>query len=90
MNETPLVQHGQTYHVSPVGFVRREDERIVLDILPPFTPALKELENFSHVQIIWWFDQFDDEAHRQTTRFEEVPFDAPVLGVFASRAPIAP
>lgn len=80
----------EIYRVSPVGYLRREDGRKIIDILPSFAPALKELESFSHVQVFWWFDQFDDEAHRQTTRFKEMPFEAPVLGVFASRAPMRP
>jgi tRNA-Thr(GGU) m(6)t(6)A37 methyltransferase TsaA len=62
----------------------------MLDILPDFIPALKELEHFSHVQILWWFSQFEDEVHRQTTQFKDAPFDAPVLGVFACRAPTRP
>jgi tRNA-Thr(GGU) m(6)t(6)A37 methyltransferase TsaA len=62
----------------------------MLDILPAFAPALKELEHFSHVQVVWWFSQFDDGENRQTLQFEDMPFDAPVLGVFACRAPKRP
>jgi tRNA-Thr(GGU) m(6)t(6)A37 methyltransferase TsaA len=90
MNETTSTRDAETYHVSPVGYVRRENGRTVLDILPAFVLALKELEHFSHVQVFWWFSQFDDGAHRQMTRFEDMPFDAPVLGVFACRAPMRP
>lgn len=90
MNQTSSPREIESYHVFPVGYLRREDGRVIIDILPAFVPALKELENFSHVQVFWWFNRFDDEAHRQTTRFEEMPFEAPVLGVFASRAPMRP
>lgn len=90
MNQTSSVREGETYRIYPVGYVHRENGRTILDILPAFVPALKELENFGHVQVFWWFSRFDDEAHRQTTQFDEMPFDAPVLGVFASRAPMRP
>lgn len=90
VNQTSATREVESYHVSPVGYLRREDGRTIIDVLPAFVPALKELENFSHVQVFWWFDQFDDGTHRQTTRFEDMPFEAPVLGVFASRAPVRP
>jgi tRNA-Thr(GGU) m(6)t(6)A37 methyltransferase TsaA len=80
----------ETFHVSAVGYVRRENDRAILDILPDYRPALKELEGFSHVQVFWWFNRFDNETQRQTTQFEDAPFEAPVLGVFACRAPVRP
>lgn len=80
----------EAYQITPVGHVRREEGQTFLDILPEFVPALKELADFSHVQVIWWFNAFDDAASRQTTRFDRMPFEAPVLGVFACRAPMRP
>jgi tRNA-Thr(GGU) m(6)t(6)A37 methyltransferase TsaA len=80
----------ERFDVSPVGYVRREDERTVLEILPAFIPALTELEHFSHVQILWWFSACGDRESRKTTQFDEMPFDAPRLGVFACRAPKRP
>lgn len=90
MTSTPTNGRAETYHVSPVGHVRRDDGRTILQILPAFVPALKELEQYSHVQVVWWFSEFDDAAHRETTRFEEMPFEAPPLGIFACRAPMRP
>ncbi len=90
MNQTSSEQRAEDYRIFPVGYVRREHGRTFLDILPDFAPALKELEDFSHVQVFWWFSQFEDQAYRQTTQFEHAPFEAPVLGVFACRAPMRP
>jgi len=78
------------YKISPVGYLRRTESSTTIEILPEFTPALKELEGFSHVQIFWWFDKFDDETSRQTVQFEKMPFEAPCLGVFACRSPMRP
>ena len=82
-------QHEQ-YDVFPVGHICRENDRTLLNILPAYAPALKELEGFSHVQVLWWFDQFDDGPYRQITRTEHAPYEAPVLGVFACRSPVRP
>jgi len=81
---------GETYEVSPVGYVRREVGRAVLEILPAYVRALEELEHFSHVQILWWFSACGDRESRATIQFDEMPFDAPPLGVFACRAPKRP
>ncbi|MGD2104451.1 MAG: hypothetical protein PVJ55_04965 [Anaerolineae bacterium] len=74
MSKTSSTEETETYRVSPVGYVGREGGRTTLDILPAFRPALKELDHFSHVQVFWWFSEFDDRVHRQTTLFEDMPF----------------
>ena len=78
------------FEVFPVGFVRRDDERTYLELLEPYVPALKELERFSHVQVFWWFREFDDEKYRSVTQSDHAPYDAPTLGVFACRSPVRP
>jgi tRNA-Thr(GGU) m(6)t(6)A37 methyltransferase TsaA len=84
-----LMKEG-TYEIFPVGHVRRENGRTTLEILEPYVPALKELEKFSHVQVCWWFSEFDDEAYRGITQSEHLPYDAPVMGMFACRSPVRP
>ena len=80
----------QTFSVHPIGYVRRQKERVYLEILEPYVPAMKELEQFSHVQVFWWFSQFDDEMYRQVLQSEEAPYEAPVMGVFSCRSPVRP
>jgi tRNA (Thr-GGU) A37 N-methylase len=48
------------FEVFPIGYVRRENGRTYLELLEPYVPALKELERFSHVQVFWWFSEFDE------------------------------
>jgi tRNA-Thr(GGU) m(6)t(6)A37 methyltransferase TsaA len=79
----------ETLEIFPVGYVRRKDARTCIKILEPYAPALKELEHFGHVQVLWWFGQFQDEMYREITQGEP-PYDAPVLGVFACRSPVRP
>lgn len=78
------------YQLTPVGAVRRQGDGVHIAILPEFAPALQELETFSHAQVLWWFSECDDQSSRQTTRFDDMPFEAPPLGVFACRAPLRP
>lgn len=90
MNTQSLRQEAEKYNVFPVGYVRRHSGRTVLQILPPFVPALKELQRFSHVQVLWWFSQCQDDLYRETTQSEHAPYEAPVLGIFACRSPVRP
>ena len=82
-----------TIEMRPIGFISRsspdEDEKdrslttkIVVD--EALAPALKGIEEWSHVYVIFWLDQVSQE-------------DEPVLihpgkgvGIFATRAPIHP
>jgi len=80
----------EKYEISPIGFIRRINDQTFIEILPEYKPALKELETFSHIQIIWWFNKFDDANSRKTTQFDKMPFEAPPLGVFSSRSPMRP
>jgi tRNA-Thr(GGU) m(6)t(6)A37 methyltransferase TsaA len=90
MSEETTAQTAERYQVWPIGHVRRDNERTYLEILGPYVPALKELEQFSHVQVLWWFSQFQDEMYRAITQSEHTPYDAPVLGMFACRSPVRP
>jgi tRNA-Thr(GGU) m(6)t(6)A37 methyltransferase TsaA len=88
MSETAVKQ--PVFEVFPVGYVRRENGRTYLELLEPYVPALKELERFSHVQVFWWFSEFDDEMYRSVMQSDHAPYDAPTLGVFACRSPVRP
>lgn len=65
------------------------DVRLVLD--KAFAPALKGLEDFSHIQLLWWFSECDDAESRGTLT-ESSPYQkGPAeLGVFATRSPMRP
>jgi tRNA-Thr(GGU) m(6)t(6)A37 methyltransferase TsaA len=80
----------EKFEVFPVGYVKRDGEKTVLEILVPYIPALKELDKFSHVQVFWWFGEFDGDEYREIMQSEHAPYDAPVLGMFACRSPVRP
>ena len=50
---------------------------------------MKELEQFSHVLVFWWFSEFQENEYRQVVQ-NVPPYEAPVTGVFASRSPVRP
>jgi tRNA-Thr(GGU) m(6)t(6)A37 methyltransferase TsaA len=84
--------HPQTFQLHSIGTVRVTDEEgsYHLQIDKPYRPALKQLDQFSHIMIFWWADQMDTPEFRgmMTT---ELPYAPGVeAGVFACRSEYRP
>lgn len=82
----------QSYTVTPVGFIRSSDEqgRYAVEVLPAYVDALEQLEQFSHVTVVWWADRHDNPKDRLMTT-TQLPY-APGMkaGVFACRSEYRP
>ena len=74
-----------------IGFVKHQGEKIYLEILPQYTPALDGLAGFSHVWVLFWFHEHDNPQNRATLKVHprRDPTN-PLTGVFATRAPVRP
>ena len=83
------IKDKDSFRISPIGYIRRENNNVFLDIKDEYIKGLKEIENFSHIQVFWWFSKFDSEHYRNTLLCNP-PYDAPETGVFACRSPIRP
>jgi len=81
----------KTFRVVQVGQVKRENGRTYLAIDEPYRPALRQLEHFGYVQVLWWFNQSQDSDSRQVLQ-SKPPYgdNVPLTGVFASRWPERP
>ena len=76
--------------ICPIGkIVNGSDIKIVLN--QKYAKALKGLDGFSHVQILWWMGGCDNEDDRNVV-VEEKPYkNGPdEMGVFALRSPERP
>jgi excinuclease ABC subunit A len=80
----------ELFDISQIGRVRKNDGKTYLEILAPYAPALKQLERFSHVSVLWWCDRFQNDRFRRATQSTPPYENAPVTGVFASRSPVRP
>lgn len=80
----------EAYQIYPIGYIRRLENRIHLEILEPFRPALKQLDHFSHIMVFWWADKHDNDASRNIMQTKP-PYAKEILtGVFATRAEYRP
>ena len=78
------------YQIHPIGYVRSAEDGSYLEVLEPFRPALKQLDRFSHVIVLWWADQHDDEKSRSIMQCMPPYAEDKLTGVFACRAEYRP
>jgi tRNA-Thr(GGU) m(6)t(6)A37 methyltransferase TsaA len=82
----------KTFHLHPIGKVHASDEeqRYLLQIDEPYRAGLKQMGQFSHIQIFWWADKMDTEKYRSIMT-TELPYAPGVdAGVFACRSEYRP
>jgi tRNA-Thr(GGU) m(6)t(6)A37 methyltransferase TsaA len=81
----------ESFHIVPVGIVRKTDTAVSIDIFDDFTDALLGLDGFSHIVVLYWFDQNDAAEKRRVLQVHprKDPHN-PLTGVFATHSPQRP
>ena len=81
----------ENYLISPIGYVRCGEEGFCLEINSDFRLGLKGLDDFSHLNVLWWCDLVDDPQARAIIDCEQPYKGSPDrLGIFATRSPARP
>lgn len=81
----------QNFQVHPVGKVTVHEEGTLIELEAKYIPALQALDEFSHIAVIWWFSDFDNEEMRNTLEVPQPYKHSPeVMGIFATRSPVRP
>jgi len=79
------------FGLKPIGKICVKNNEIFIEIESRFVPALSELNGFSHINVIWWFSDFDNDKARDTLEVKKPYKSSPsVMGIFATRSPIRP
>jgi tRNA-Thr(GGU) m(6)t(6)A37 methyltransferase TsaA len=77
--------------LNPIGVVKKQGAKARLEIYPEFAPALKGLQDFSHLWVFYWFHENDTPEQRRTLQVHPRRNPAnPLTGVFACRSPERP
>jgi tRNA-Thr(GGU) m(6)t(6)A37 methyltransferase TsaA len=80
-----------SYHLKPVGIIRKQDEKAWIEIFDEFGNALLGLDGFSHIYVFYWFDQNDSAEKRRTLQVHPRKDPGnPLTGVFATHSPRRP
>lgn len=77
--------------VNSIGEIHNSEERPFIEIAEAWRPALRALEGFSHVNVLWWFSLCDDSRNRSILQIDQPYKGAPLkMGTFATRSPSRP
>ncbi len=75
----------------PVGKVKVENGDCFIEINENVFSATLGLEEYSHVQVVWWLHLYDSEEARKYFVMEKPYTKGPEkIGVFATRSPVRP
>jgi tRNA-Thr(GGU) m(6)t(6)A37 methyltransferase TsaA len=75
----------------PVGQVKKQHGSVKLEIFNKYSDALKGLDGFSHIFVLYWFDRNDTPEKRNIRQVHPRGNKKnPLTGVFACRAPVRP
>jgi len=77
--------------VNPIGEIRQEGEGALIVLEEKYRTALKELDGFSYINVLWWCHEFDTEEARNTLETMAPYKKSPdIMGIFATRSPVRP
>lgn len=80
-----------SFQLVTVGRVEKEGEKTRIRIFEKYADALKGLEDWSHVNVFFWFDKNDVPHKRRILQVNPRGNpENPLTGVFACRAPVRP
>lgn len=79
------------FTVHPIGTVRNHEQGAFIELERKYIPALRALEGFSHINVLWWCSDFDDGQSRSILQTKQPYRGAPeIMGIFATRSPLRP
>ncbi len=80
-----------SFQIYPIGIVKKKDDTCEIHIQDQFSDALLGLASFSHIYVLYWFDQNDTPDKRLTLRVHpQKNKQNPLTGVFATHSPMRP
>jgi len=81
----------ESFQIFPVGVVSKKEEATRIEIFEPYGDALLGLEDFSHIQVFFWFHENDTADRRKTLRVHpRKDKKIPLTGVFGTHSPLRP
>jgi tRNA-Thr(GGU) m(6)t(6)A37 methyltransferase TsaA len=79
------------FEMVPIGRVEKQGDQTVIEVFEPYREALDGLDGFSHIWVLYWFDQNDTPRGRSQLKVHPRKDPSnPLTGVFATHAPVRP
>ena len=80
-----------SFKIYPVGFIRKKDDTVLIEIDEKYNDALSGLKQFSHINVLYWFHENDTPDKRSVLQVNPRGNKKnPLTGVFATHSPLRP
>ncbi len=77
--------------IKPIGYARCSNGIFAIQIEEKYRDALRGLNEFGHINVVWWFSKCDNDEQRNIlTLYRPYKGSPEKLGTFASRSPERP
>ncbi|MFP4016856.1 MAG: SAM-dependent methyltransferase [Halanaerobiales bacterium] len=77
--------------ISPIGYVRHNEEGTYLELSDKYFGAISGLEGFNYINVLWWGSFTDEDELREIVECEKPYKGAPdKMGILATRSPVRP
>jgi len=81
----------KSYQIFPVGTIHKDGDTARIEIQDAYREAMDGLEGFSHITVLYWFNQNDTPEMRGTLKVHPRNDKTnPLTGVFATHSPLRP
>jgi tRNA-Thr(GGU) m(6)t(6)A37 methyltransferase TsaA len=79
------------YNIYPIGIVHNKEDDVRIEVYPQYEQALLGIEQFSHILVLYWFDENDTPEGRSLLQVHPCGNPKnPLTGVFATHSPRRP
>ena len=76
---------------NPIGKIKIENGRYFVELEERIFDATLGLDEYSHIQVIWWFNLYDSEESRNYFVIDKPYVNGPEkVGILATRSPVRP
>jgi len=58
----------KSYQIHPISIIKKSNEFTIIEIDQEYQEAVSGLEDFSHIMVLYWFDQNDTPDKRKTMK----------------------
>lgn len=80
-----------SFTITPIGWIRKNNEEIYVDTELIYMDALLGIEGFSHLMVFYWLHENDTAEGRRVLQVHPRANPAnPLTGVFATHSPLRP
>lgn len=81
----------ESYQLFPIGTVHHREGEAWIEIFPAYLDGLLGIEQFSHINVLYWLHENDDQEGRSVLQVHPCGNEAnPLTGVFATHSPRRP